>query len=109
MGPKTARKNVRKIEVPTDTPTEFEQGDTAAGRGGGKRENRERGRGQKNNRGRRERKSEGRKLDTHRQRMHTLIKMPRTERSKSEMDTEGGGKAATTTPFQSKCRQPVIL
>ena len=29
MGPKTGRRNVRKVEVPTDTPTEFELGDTA--------------------------------------------------------------------------------
>ena len=29
MGPKKARKNVRKIEVHADTPTEFESGDTA--------------------------------------------------------------------------------
>ena len=28
-GPEKARKNVRKIEVPTDTPTEFVLGDTA--------------------------------------------------------------------------------
>ena len=30
MGPEKARKNVRKIDVPTDTPTGFELGDTAA-------------------------------------------------------------------------------
>ena len=30
IAPKKARKNVRKIEAPTDTPTEFELGDTAA-------------------------------------------------------------------------------
>ena len=30
IGPKKGRKNVRKIKVPTDTPTEFELGDTAA-------------------------------------------------------------------------------
>ena len=29
MGPKKAGKNVRKIEIPTDTPTEFVMGDTA--------------------------------------------------------------------------------
>ena len=35
---------MRKIEVPTDTPTEFKLGDTAADiqDGGGRRENRER-------------------------------------------------------------------
>ena len=30
MGLKNAQKNVRKIEVPTDTPSGFELGDTAA-------------------------------------------------------------------------------
>ena len=30
MGPKMSRKNVRKIEVPIDTSTEFELGDTTA-------------------------------------------------------------------------------
>ena len=30
MGPKKGRRNVKKIEVPTDTSTEFELGDTAA-------------------------------------------------------------------------------
>ena len=29
MDPKKSRMNVRKIEVPTDTATEFESGDTA--------------------------------------------------------------------------------
>ena len=47
MGPKTSRKNVRMIELPTDTPTEFELRDTAAGiqRRGQERERRERGGG----------------------------------------------------------------
>ena len=30
MGPKKGRRNVRKIEVPTHIPKEFELGDTAA-------------------------------------------------------------------------------
>ena len=30
MGPKKSRKNVKKIEVPTDTPIELELGETAA-------------------------------------------------------------------------------
>ena len=30
MCPKKGRRNVRKVEIPTDTPTEFELGDTAA-------------------------------------------------------------------------------
>ena len=45
MGPKKSRKNVRKIEVPTNTPTEFDLGDTTAGiqRRREKREQREGG------------------------------------------------------------------
>ena len=42
MSPKKGRKNVKKIEVPTDTPTEFELGDTAT-EGDGEGENREAG------------------------------------------------------------------
>ena len=30
MDPKKGRRNMRKIDVPTDTPTEFDLGDTAA-------------------------------------------------------------------------------
>ena len=42
---------MRKIEIPTDTPTEFELGDTAADRGGGRRGSREKGRRRHRNRG----------------------------------------------------------
>ena len=30
VAPKKARMNIRKIEIPTDTPTDFEFGDAAA-------------------------------------------------------------------------------
>ena len=42
MGPKKGKRSVRNIEVPTDTPTEFELGDTAAAIEEGRTENRER-------------------------------------------------------------------
>ena len=45
MGPKKARKNVRNIEVSTDTLTVFELADTAADIK--RRENKERGRSQR--------------------------------------------------------------
>ena len=32
-------------------------------------------------------------------------KRPRTERSESEMDIEGGGEVSPTTEFQSKCKK----
>ena len=35
MGPKKSRKNVRKMEIPTDTPTEFELGRKRTDRGEG--------------------------------------------------------------------------
>ena len=42
MGPKKSRKNARKIEIPTDTPKEFDLGDTAANiQGRGQREKEE--------------------------------------------------------------------
>ena len=66
-----SRKNVRRINIYTDTTTEFEFGDTAAtSRGGGTRENRGRGRRQRNKRGR---KSGAQELCSQRQ------KRPRTE------------------------------
>ena len=83
MGSKKT-KNVRKIEVPTDTHTEFELGDTAAdiqGRGG------------------RGRKPGGRKLHSHRW-SRQWPKLPRTEKSESEMDPEGGGEASTSIECQ---------
>ena len=69
MGTKKGRRNVRKIEIPTDTPTECELGDTAADIQRRKEmEHRERGRRQRNNIGRGERKPGGQKLHSHRQR-----------------------------------------
>ena len=52
MGPKKSRKNVRKIVNPTDTPTGFELGDTAADiqRRRQKRELRERNKAEKQQR-----------------------------------------------------------
>ena len=59
------------------------------------RENRGMGRRHRNNRGRRGRvwKAGGRKLHSPTQRMEWLKSELRTERSDSEMDTEGGGEA----------------
>ena len=51
MGPINGRKNVRKIEVPTDTPTEFELRGTGADIQ--RRENKRRRKRQRNSRGRR--------------------------------------------------------
>ena len=71
MGNKKARKNVRMIEVPVDTPTEFKLGDTAADiqRKIEEREQREQEEAEKQQRGRRgrERKPGGRKLHSQRQ------------------------------------------
>ena len=67
MGPIKGRRNVRKIEVLTDTLTEFELGDTASDIG--RRENRERGRHRNNTeRQGRGRKSGGRKPHTQQRR-----------------------------------------
>ena len=86
---------MRKIEVPTDTPTEFELGDTAADiqRRREKREARERG----TETGRSE--VEGGKKNGGN---YTLCRggsgriACKTNRSDTEMDTEGGGEADTS-------------
>ena len=62
MDPKKRRINLTKTEVPTDTPTDFELGDTAVDRGGGRRENREKRRQRNNRGGRRGRRPEGPKI-----------------------------------------------
>ena len=77
MGIKKPRKNVRKIEVPIGTSTEFELGDKAPDiQGGRRRENIGRGRRQRNNRGRRGRGPGGQKLHSHRWRRQWPEKDP---------------------------------
>ena len=71
MGPKEGRR-VRKIEVPTDTPTELDLGDTAAGI------------------------EKQREETTHSAEEGMAEKHPRTDKSDTEMDTEGGGEAGTS-------------
>ena len=67
-------------------------------RGGGKREKRDRGR----RRHRREEREEARREETtHSTEEGVAEKCPRTERSDTEMDTEGGGEAGTS---QSQAR-----
>ena len=96
MGPTKGRR-IRKIEVLTVTPTECELGDTTADRQSRReeREQRERGRRQRNNRGRRgrERKPGWRKPHTQE---GVVEKCPRTSRSGTEMNRDGGGEADTS-------------
>ena len=85
---------MRKIEVHTDKPTEFELGDTAADKHRSRKE--ERGhkgrRRHRNNRGRRGR--EARREDTaHSAEDRVAEKPARTARSDTEMDTQGGGES----------------
>ena len=88
MGPKNDRRRVRKIKVPTDTPTEFELGDTAADthrREEG--EQKERGRKRHRNRGRQKAR---RQETTYLAEEGVAEKHAKTDRSDTEMDTEGG-------------------
>ena len=91
MGPKMARKIVRKIEFPKDNPTELEFADTAADIQGRKEEREQRER------------EEAKRAKTPQSQMEEAVaeKGPRTERSDSEMDTEGGGEASASTEYQS--------
>ena len=79
MDPKKGRR-VRKIEVPTDTSTKFELGDTAAFIQR-RREEREA----------REREEAKREKTTHSAEEGVAKKCARTDRSHTEMDTEVGG------------------
>ena len=90
MGHKKGRKNVRKAEVPADTPAEFELGDTAADtQMKEESEQREREEADKQQREKREREE---------------ARRSRIERSESEMDTEGEREAGTSQ-FQSRCKK----
>ena len=88
MGPKKGRRNVRKIEVPTDTPAEFEFGETAADiqRRREEREQREREEAEKQQTGRgRGMKPGGQKLHNHTKRREWP---KRIESSDSEMEND---------------------
>ena len=93
MGPKKARKNVRKLEVPTDTPTMFELADTAADikRRREEREQRERKESEKQEMKEKTREEAWRvKTPQDEWRRQWLKKRPRNE---NEIDTDGGGEA----------------
>ena len=83
---------MRKIEIPKDTPTEFELGDTAAHiqRRRAEREQRERG-GDRGTTEAGEGNEEARRLETTEPQTEEAVaeKKTRTERSESEMDTKG--------------------
>ena len=87
MGPKKGRQIARKIEVPTDTPTEFELGYTPAETQSRRQDREQRERAEKQQR--KEREAWRRKLQSQTQQA-MVEKRPRTERSESEMATEGG-------------------
>ena len=93
MGPKKVERNVRKTKVPTDTPTEFELGDTAADIQR-RREKREQGEKEAEKQQRKEREGEEARRVKNSQ-PHTeegvAKTRPRTERSDSEMDIQAGG------------------
>ena len=88
MGPEKGRKNVRKIEVPTDTPTEFELGDTAADIQ--RREDREQ-REKEAEKQQREEREEAKTAETPQSHSEEGVaeKRPRTDTSNSEMDNRG--------------------
>ena len=95
MGPKKSKKKMKKIEVPLDTPTEFELGDAAVYLHGRRedREQRDREEAEKQQ-GRREKKP-GTEIPRSTEEA-VAEKRPITERNESEMDTEDGGEAGTS-------------
>ena len=95
-------RGVRKIEVPKDTPTVFELGDTAADiqRRREERDQREREREEEALKQREERlREEAMRVEpTHSAEEGVAGKRARTARSDTEMDTEGGGVVGTSQP-----------
>ena len=107
MGPKKCRKNVRKTEVLTDTPTEFELGDTVADiqrRRREEREQRERERERERERGGKEITEGGEGEGGSHEGQGMAEKRPRIEKSDGEMDTDSGGKAGIAQ-LQSMCKK----
>ena len=103
MGPKTSRKSLRKMEVPKDTSRDFELKDTAA--------DIQRGRGEREYWGKDHRETteegagEGGRQEGRNSTVAVAKKRPRTERSKSEIDTEGGEARRTSTECQSRSKK----
>ena len=91
---------MRKIEVPTDTPTEFKLGDTAADiqkkREVKKQREREGGGRTELTEGSEEREEAIREEPTRSAEEGVAENHARTDRSDTEMDTDGGGKASTS-------------
>ena len=106
MGPKKATKSVRRIEVHIDPPTEFELGDIATDIQR-RREEREQRKGEEAEKQQREEREDARKAKTPRLQKDLAVstKRPRIERSKSEIDIEGGEEASTSTECQSRCKK----
>ena len=97
MEPKKARRAVVKIEIPTDTPTDFELGDTAADLQREREEIEQREREEEARKQQREKREEAmREETTHSAEEGVAEKCPRTERSDTEMDTESGREAGTS-------------
>ena len=96
IGPKKGRR-VGKIDVPKETPTEFQFGKLMTHRRGGKRGSRKRGveEAQKQ-REERQREEAMREKTTHSAEEEVTKKCVHTNKSDTEMNTEGGGEAATS-------------
>ena len=91
------------MEIPTDTPTEFELGDTAADIQIRREEREQREREYEAQKQQREEREEARRAKTTQSQLEDPVaeKRARTERSESEMETRGGGEWGISQ-FQSR-------
>ena len=106
MGPKKVRGNMRKIEVPTDSPTEFELRDTVADIQRRRNEREQREKAAKQQREKRE-MEEARRAETLQSTEEGGAKKhPRTDRNDNKMDTEGGRE--DTSQSQSSCKKGLM-
>ena len=92
MGPKKGRR-ATKIDVPTDTPTQFEFGDTVADIQQMREEREAREREEE---AQKQREEVGREESKHSAEEGVAKKHARTDKSETEMDTEDGGEVGTS-------------
>ena len=103
---------MRRIEVPTETPTEFELGDTAADIQRRREEREQRDQREQIEKQQREEREGARRVET--PHSHTeegvVEKRPGTERHEGEIDAEGGGETATSQSRHKKgCMTNIYL
>ena len=103
MGSKKGRR-IRKIKVPTDTPTEFELGDTTADI---QRRRKEREARERKEEAQKQREEARKEETTHSAEEGVAEKRERTDKTDIEMNTEAGGEADTSQLHSRHKKGPI--